>query len=590
MASAFAHAAVALTRGAARVPKELDRRLLVATIACATWQDLDYISVAFEVRPHEVLGHRGATHSIFVAIAIAAILAFAFFRRQFLRVFAFLAAAGASHGILDAMTAGDLGVAFFWPVTPARFHFPFALVASCPVGVNEWLGPWGLLTIVNEGLYVIIPIALVVSLVTRRDRRRRVLMAGGAWVVGLALLRTFMPDEFRPTKPRVLEPIDTDRAGKLADIPRDGLPNGALVTRLDDMRALGLLDRDLAPSLVPWSSNFFPVWFGSEGGRWMDGPAKLAWRTMFGFDVPTEAAARAMSDAERFRLSPAEKIDLAFGRYDFPIARQALAVTHNRRPRPRYWNGRCNGVAAASIEEPEPFRVVDVIAKDGTHVRFHPNDVKTLLAVAFYKPTTQYPIGEMCNTIAFDAVAACAMNPAVLVIALVNRIGVARETFLVDVLPTIAMQYYAVAGARVHAADPRPFDGRTTAPALRGKIAKLVDVDMTLTLSSTTLPMSRANHADARDASRYERVGLVPVMMRYDATIALDDRGAMIGGEWTGNPPDGPDDILIVSGGPTLTTDGMIDGPEAIPWSFVERLAKASTEDGDAEPTIDLRE
>jgi inner membrane protein len=593
VASAIAHAAVALARGAAGVPEELDRRLFVATIACACWPDLDYGTLLFEVRPNETFGHRGGTHSLFVAIVVAAIVAFAFFRAQFLRVFSFLAVAGASHGILDAMTAGDLGVALFWPLTSARFHFPFALLASCPVGMNEYFGYWGILTIANEVLYVVLPIALVVSIVTRPDRRRVFLM-GGVWLIALVALRVFMPDEFRPTKPRLIEPIDTERAGKLADLPRDDLPNGTLVTRFDDLRTLGLFDRDLAPAQETWSSSFFPTWFGSEGGRWMDGPARLVWRTMFGFAPVTEERARAMSDAERFRLSPVEKLDIALGHADFSITKQALLVTHNRRPRPRYWNGRCNGVAAASIEEPEPFRVVDVIAKDGTHVRFHPNDIKTLLAIAYDKPTTQTVVGEVCGLIAFDAGAVCSMNPAVLVIAVANRIGLAKKSFLIDALPTIAKQYYAVASARVHAADPRAFDAKT-APhvdaSLDGKIARLVDADITMTLSSTTLPESRGDRLDpkSRDGSRYERVGLVPVVMHYSAILALDTKGELVGGRWTGDPADGPDDVMIVSGGPSLVDGDTIEGPETIPWSFVQKLAHASVSDADAMPTIDLR-
>lgn len=599
MASAIAHAAVVLARGAARVPKALDRRLVIATVLLAIWPDADYASLLFEVRPNEIFGHRGATHSLVVAVALAALVALVVFRRQFLRVFAFLAAVAASHGLLDAMTAGDLGVALFWPLTPARFHFPFALVASCPVGIDEYLGYWGLLTLANEVLYVIVPIALVVSFVERPDRRRRVAMAGGAWIVSLVALRAFVPDEFRPTKPRLIAPIDTERAGKLADIPRDGLPDGRLIARFDDLRALGLFDVTLEPDAATWSSNFFPSWFGSEGGRWMDGSTKLVWRTLFGFSPPTEAQVRAMGDDERFRLSPTEKLDVALGRWDFPATKQALDRTHNAHPKPRYWNGRCNGVATASLAQREPFRVVEVIAKDGTRVRFHPNDVKALLAASYYKPESSAVIGEVCDTIAFDAPAVCSMNPAVLVVALLDRIGIAKKSFLIDALPTIAKQYYAVAAARVHAADPRAFDASAAKraprvdPALEGKIAKLVDVDIELTLSSTTLAMARANVRDPSDATRYARVGLVPVVMRYAATLALAEDGSLIGGVWTGEPPafekDGPDDILLVATSPSLTAQGTIDAADQIPWSFVQELERASTDDTSPLPTIDMR-
>ncbi len=590
MASAIAHAAVVLTRRAARLPQSLDRRLAVATIFCACFPDVDYVSLLFEVRPNETFGHRGATHSLFAALCVSLVVALLFFpRAYFRRAYPFLFLAAASHGILDAMTAGDLGVALFWPITPVRFHFPFALVASCPVGINEYFGYWGILTIANEVLYVVTPIALVVSLFERVDRRRQV-FAGAAWLVALIALRTFMPDDFRARKPRILEPIDTERAGRLADLPHDDLPDGKLLTRLDDLRARGLFDVTLKSDGDTWSSNFFPSWFGSEGGRWMDGSPKLVWRTLFGFSPPTESAARAMNDDERIKLSPTEKLDLALGHYDFPATKQALDRTHNAHPKPRYWNGRCNGVATAALAQREPFRVVLVIAKDGTKVRFHPNDVKALLAASYYKPETSSVVGQVCDVIAFDAPATCDMNPAVLVVALLNRIGIAKKSFLIDALPTIAKQYYAVAAARVHAGDPRAFGGSHDAidSALATRTKSLVDVEIDLTLSSTTLAMARADVRDPNDATRYARVGLVPVMMRYQATLALAEDTSLIGGVWTGDPPDGPDDILLVATSPSLTATGAIDAADQIPWAFVEDLAHASTDESAAMPTIDL--
>ncbi len=573
MASLFAHSAALLA-----LPEDRTRRLALAALFCACWQDVDYASLLFEVRPHETFGHRGATHSLFVAAAVAAIVAFALFRARFRRVFPILFAVGASHGLLDALTAGDVGVALFWPLTSARFHFPFSLIASCPGGVDEWLGYWGILTLANELLYVVIPVALVVSFLRRPDRRRRVAMAGGAWLVSLVALRLSMPEDFTPTRPRVIEPIDTERAGRLADLPHDDLPNGELVTKLDALKALGLFDTTLRPSVETWSSNFFPAWFGSEGGRWADGAPKLAWRTLFGFSAPSD-----VHGLDTFKLSPTEKIDIALGRNDFPATNQALSRTHNTRPRPRYWKGRCNGVATASLAEPEPFRVVDVIGKDGTKVRFHPNDVKALLAAAYDDPESKV-IGQVCTTVAFDVGATCSMNPAVLVVAALNRIGIAKKSFLIDALPTIAKQYYAVAAARVHVGTPKP-----VSPPPIPSATQLVDAEIELTLSSTTLPIARADVPESGDSTRYKRVGLVPVVMHYSAVLALAADGSLVGGKWTGDPADGPDDVLIVSAKPIVKPNGGLDAADEIPWSLVEKLAKASVDDGPNVPTVDLR-
>ncbi len=606
MASLFAHAAVPLiTRGAVSLPKHLERRVIVAAVVLSCWPDLDYVTLAFEVRPNELLGHRGLTHSLIVAAVVSLACAAVAFRslglgsRAWWRVAAFLFGAAASHGILDAMTTGDVGVALFAPVENARHMLPLKLIASCPGGLNEYLGYWGLLTITNEVLYVVIPLALVVALVRARTPWKRTAVAAAVWLALVVALRWTMPDSFKPTIPRILMPVDTPQAGELKDIPHDDLKDHKLVTELAQLRALDLLDKTLVPTEHVWSSSFFPTWFGGEGGRWMDGAPRLTWRTLFGFAAPTEAQGRAWlsaastdPEAQRrlFGLSPVEKLDLALGRLAFPATAQSLARTHNAKPKPRYWSGRCNGIATASLTEPEPFRVVDVITKDGAHVRFHPNDVKSFLALAYDQPRTMTVVGTVCTTLSFDAPATCSMNPAVLVIAITNRIGLARQSFLVDALPTIAKQYYAVASARAHAGNPRPVGDAPMDGALAGRVTSVVDADIELTLSSTTLAYARANVLDrtSPDGTRYERVGLVPVVMNYSATLALDSRGELIGGQWTGDVPDGPDDVLIVSGGPTLDGDKLATADQ-IPWSFVRELARASVDDTSAVPTVDLR-
>jgi inner membrane protein len=588
MASLFTHVAVPLiARRAVDVDEKLQRRLGVVAVIVSIWPDLDYATLPFEVRPNDLLGHRGLTHSIFVAIAIGLAASLLFPKTTRKRMASFLVLVALSHPIIDAFTSGDLGVALFWPLTRARFLSPLPLVATCPVGLDEWLGYWGVLTIANEALYIVTPVALAVAYRRWPERRRRLAIYAGVWLLGLVTLRVTMPLDFRPTVPRII------RAGDMSEIPHDG----EVITNLGELRALGLLDKPLTPKEQTWSSTFFPTWFGGDAGRWMDGAPALAWRTLVGFHAPKESEARDLAtrsakgdpDAIQriFHLSPTEKMDIALGHYDFPATEQALAVTHNRRPRPRYWSGRCNGVASASIAVPEPFRDVEVIAKDDARVRFHPNDIKSLLAVAYDDSQSKAIVGGVCTTIAFDAGAACSMDPAVLLVVTANRIGLAHESFLVDALPTIAKQYYAVASATLHVGEPREPSGAAIDPALRARVARVADAEIDLVLSSTTLPLSAGNRQDPQinDATYYQRVGLVPVPMHYTALIALDATNDLVGGMWTGQ--DGPDDVLIASGGPALKGE-MLSEADRIPWSFVEELARASVLEG-AMPTIDLR-
>src|SRR5437868_2749404 len=103
MASVLAHSAIALI-----VRPRPERRLTLALLIGSLWPDLDLLSLAFEVRPNEMLGHRGLTHSIVAAMLAAAIASLVLrSRRDLLLLFG----VAASHGLLDAITAGDVGVA-----------------------------------------------------------------------------------------------------------------------------------------------------------------------------------------------------------------------------------------------------------------------------------------------------------------------------------------------------------------------------------------------------------------------------------------------------------------------------------------------
>lgn len=595
------------------LPKGHERRVMVAAALCGCLPDLDVVTYALEIRANEPLGHRGLFHSLLAALVLAGVATFVVGRKlerrgpELRRVFLFLLFSAASHGLLDAVTQGEVGVALFAPFSAVRLASPWKLLPACPVGLAEYLGYFGFLTLANEVLYAVAPVALAVSLVRARrpdladtePTPRRVLGASVAWLAVAVGLRVTMPETFAPTVARVLEPVGTADAGRLEDLPRDDLPEKKLVTRLSELERLGLFGRRLEPRAEPWSSTFFPSWYGGEAGRWTEGSVRLGTRTLTGFDPPTEAEARgwlakaaggdASAEARLFTLAPTEKVDIAFGRLDFPATRQGLGHSHNGHP--RYWSGRCNGVATASLVVPEPFRVVEVVGREGQKVRFHPNDVKSLLSVSYYTAKDERIIGDFCREVAFDSGRTCSMSPAVLVIALANRIGLARESFLIDALPTIAKQYYAVAAATITLVGaPRAVGSTPRARALEGKVEQVVDVRVDLVLSSTTLSYAKVNVRDpsAADGSRYARVGVVQVPMSYTAEIALDREGELVGGRWTGDPADGPDAIFMGLGGPKLEADGRLSAATEIPWGFVRELAKKAVEDGPSMPRIDL--
>ena len=67
--------------------------------------------------------------------------------------FAFLFVCTMSHGVLDAMTNGGLGVAFFAPFHNERYFFPWTPIRVSPIGVG-FFSARGLATLRSELLWV----------------------------------------------------------------------------------------------------------------------------------------------------------------------------------------------------------------------------------------------------------------------------------------------------------------------------------------------------------------------------------------------------------------------------------------------------
>ncbi len=602
MATVLAHAAIPwLTGRALRRPRKLTAT--GAALACAA--DLDMLGYAFDLRNEDLWGHRGLTHSLAAGLALGTAAAFVFFSRaglrsaDFRRALLFLCFAGVSHGLLDALTFGAIGVALLAPFTAHRFLFPLHLVPVLPLGIPEVFSKLGLQVLADELLWMVAPWALLLEaahlLSSPARRTRRVTMVFSAcllaWLSTFVSLRRQLPEVFGPPAERK---VRLNRGEGTSDrftiIPLDGLPEGRLVTRLDELKQLGLFGRRLEPEQHPWSGAFFPSWFGSEAGRWTDPHLTLMWRTALGFAPPEEAEAKALlqkaqaGDAEArarlFRLSPTEKYDLAVGDYAFRATKNSLLNSHNAEPKPRFWDGLCNGVAAAALEEPEPFNTVEVVNPDGFAVTFHPNDLKALLALTYFRPARAEAIGVQCISAVLDNGRVCSMNPAGYVVAVLNRIGLAHRSFLVDVHPSPQIQFYAVAAAQVTLGEEHPPSAAPLAPELEGKVARLVDFDSTLELSSTTLSSTEADRPDPSAPGRYQKVGVRAVPFHYTGQLAVDEKGELIGGRWTGDPADGPDCFGFLLGGPKLTDAGTLEVNPRLRPELILRLAHASAEDG----------
>lgn len=158
MASIVAHAAAAAALGSVARPT----RAVVGTCAAlAVVPDLDVVAFALGIPYAHPLGHRGLTHAVAFAVALGLVVAYTAFRRDPARhqLAALFALATASHGVLDAMTTGGLGVGFGIPFTSERFFLPVRPIAVSPIGIEPFLGARGLAVLANELVWVGLPSA-----------------------------------------------------------------------------------------------------------------------------------------------------------------------------------------------------------------------------------------------------------------------------------------------------------------------------------------------------------------------------------------------------------------------------------------------
>lgn len=174
MASAFSHAIVALAMGKAFESKELSWRELVLGALCSVVPDLDVIGFYFGIQYGDLWGHRGLTHSVVFAALLAGSIVAVWYRGKgtvaMTGIFLYFFFCTASHGVLDSITNGGLGVGFFAPFETTRYFFPVRPVLVSPIGVSEFFSEYGVRILASEALWIWLPsgVAFLVFRVVQR--------------------------------------------------------------------------------------------------------------------------------------------------------------------------------------------------------------------------------------------------------------------------------------------------------------------------------------------------------------------------------------------------------------------------------------
>jgi inner membrane protein len=138
MCTVITHPAVPIALSVLLPRSTATSSLLIAGCICSAVPDIDVIGFEFGIRYGDMFGHRGFTHSISFALALAGLVTWTFFRNgtSLGVIFLYLFLSTLSHSLLDALTNGGLGVGLFAPFSNKRYFFPYRPIEVSPIGIS----------------------------------------------------------------------------------------------------------------------------------------------------------------------------------------------------------------------------------------------------------------------------------------------------------------------------------------------------------------------------------------------------------------------------------------------------------------------
>ena len=162
MASAFGHALLAATLGTAFKRSIRSWKFFSIGMFCSIFPDADVLSFTFGIPYEAFWGHRGFTHSLLFAFLLGLLVTILFYRKSFRKwtvslYVLYFSLCTASHALLDAMTSGGLGVAFFSPWDNTRYFLPWRPIKVSPIGVENFFSEWGKNVLLSEFYWIGIP-------------------------------------------------------------------------------------------------------------------------------------------------------------------------------------------------------------------------------------------------------------------------------------------------------------------------------------------------------------------------------------------------------------------------------------------------
>jgi hypothetical protein len=311
-----------------------------------------------------------------------------------------------------------------------------------------------------------------------------------------------------------------------------------------------------------WSSSYFPKTRGYIAERWQD-PRYSGVMKFKDYPLPNSYSISKMSQEELNLLSPAEKLDVARGRYDFPLATELRQDTPN--PKNDWWRGLCGGWTHASVNIDEPHPIVYTNPTTKISLKINSGDIKGMMAYYYaYRDRSTFPgernsaryLGKSCRPgkkLLMGLDGSCSdINAGAFHVALTNEIGIKKNAMAIDRDPTVQVwnqpfvKYSSVVD-RVENASSKASEGT----------AKEVYVTTVVTFANEQYKISASEVKPGRTEEDYEDDEHVAPTAEailgtdlqeyrtktYKYVLELDSRDQIIGGDWIYGSDPHPDMI-----------------------------------------------
>ena len=165
MPTTLTHALVGLGLAEVFAARPMPPAFYGLSVALSLAPDLDVLAFRFGIPYGSRFGHRGFSHSLGCAALLsllAAALGASYFGVPWWLLASFAWVVVVAHSLLDALTDGGMGIAFFTPWDDRRYFLPWRPVRVSPIGLAVF-SRWGLRALLSEVVWMWLPLAVLVG-------------------------------------------------------------------------------------------------------------------------------------------------------------------------------------------------------------------------------------------------------------------------------------------------------------------------------------------------------------------------------------------------------------------------------------------